>query len=180
MKSLRIALVAALLAVSLPCFADLCEACRGKAFTKDIGTCSDCPGMTTSGSFKLCLGCSRKLQQCQACRASLRAAPPAPAAKIDITRGGTHTAGRWEYRYAISNEETRSEGYAGDLTYDGKPLPEPAAVNDHVRTPWGVMYWTGNPVVPFGAHRWMLRPRPSQPMGRLLPAPSGQIGRAHV
>jgi hypothetical protein len=37
-----------------------------------------------------------------------------------------------------------------------------------------VIYWVGNPVVAFGAHRWMPRPRPSEPMGRLLPDPSGQ------
>ncbi|HOD83563.1 MAG: Chagasin family peptidase inhibitor I42 [Planctomycetes bacterium ADurb.Bin126] len=54
--------------------ADLCPACADKMFITNIGKCVECGGETSSGAFKLCPACSRKLKQCQACRSALDAA----------------------------------------------------------------------------------------------------------
>ncbi len=59
----------------------LCPKCSNKAYTKDIGTCAECGGPTSSGAFKLCIRCSAKLSQCEHCRA------PLPAKGADVTVG---------------------------------------------------------------------------------------------
>ena len=59
----------------------LCPKCTSKAYTKDIGTCAECGGPTSSGAFKLCIRCSTKLGQCEHCRA------PLPAKGADVTVG---------------------------------------------------------------------------------------------
>ena len=79
------------------------------------------------------------------------------------------------YEFSISNRDTRSEGYYGKLSFAGRPIPEPAEVNDHIRSPWGLMYWSGNPVVAFGSHGWMPRPRPSDPAGKLVQPPGPPV-----
>jgi hypothetical protein len=88
----RLLLACALVWVLAPCLAlaeELCATCRDKSHTKDIGTCVECKGMTTSGEYKLCMACAKKLGQCQECRKPLEAKPveatpspasPAPAA----------------------------------------------------------------------------------------------------
>jgi hypothetical protein len=120
--------------------------------------------------------CSGKLNQCEHCRAPLSASQPAtsPAEKIDTGSDGTYRSAPWEYRYSISNKGSRSEGCFGDLVYGGKDVPAPQEINDHILTPWGMMYWIGNRPVAFGAHRWMLKPSPSGKSGRLLADPSGK------
>jgi hypothetical protein len=95
-----------------------------------------------------------------------------PAETIDTSRNGTYTSAPWEYRVTISGEGTRSEGYTGKLFCHGKELPAPDGVNDFYETPWGKMYWVGRPKVPFGAHGWMPKPLPSQPVGKALAAPA--------
>ena len=50
---------------------------------------------------------------------------PGPATKIDLTRSGTYTSGKWEYRLVVTQPGTRSEGRAGTLRHGGKPLPKP-------------------------------------------------------
>lgn len=49
----------------------LCSECRNLAFTCDIGTCTKCGGPTTSGAFRYCSECARKLDRCQACGTDL-------------------------------------------------------------------------------------------------------------
>lgn len=153
-----------LLAAATPAVADQCESCKVLTHTKDIGTCKLCQGMTTSGDFQLCMECSRKHGECERCLKPL-------TGQIDESKDGTYTSGPWEYRYAITQKDTRSEGRHGTLLYLGRDMPEPAAINDHYKTPWGLLYWVGQPVVAFGGHGWMTKPLPSKPVGGLLPEP---------
>jgi len=64
--------VAVLVLAGAAALGDLCPKCRDKAYTKDIGTCVECAGPTSSGAFKLCIKCSTKLGQCEHCRAPLK------------------------------------------------------------------------------------------------------------
>jgi hypothetical protein len=157
--------------VSLPVSAALCPGCKGKSHTKDIGSCKLCEESTMSGEFQLCMDCSDRLQECEQCRKEL--APAAP--KIDDKQDGVHKWGRWTYEFSIANPGSRSEGYHGKLSLAGKPFPEPEAINDVARTPWGPIYWVGNPVVAFGGHGWMLKPLPSKPVGQRLIPPGGPV-----
>lgn len=45
----------------------LCDKCSGSVFTCDIGRCSACGQHTSSGAFRLCKECSRKLNLCMRC-----------------------------------------------------------------------------------------------------------------
>jgi hypothetical protein len=85
------------------------------------------------------------------------ATPPAPIS-LDLSKDGAHTSGDWTYDYTITSPGTRSEGYHGKLSYAGTPLPTPLHINDFYETPWGPLYWVGNPVVLFGNHGWMPKP----------------------
>jgi hypothetical protein len=146
---------------ALSAWAEVCPACKGLPQTKDIGACTVDGQMTTSGSFALCMGCSERLQECERCRTPLP--PGAPA----ITEGedGTYTHGRWTYTFTVSNKGSKSEGYRGELSYGGQALPAPK-INDYARTPWGSLYWVGEPMVLFGGHSWMPRPVVSRPAGQ--------------
>jgi hypothetical protein len=150
-----------------PALAELCEPCRDCSYTKDIGTCVECGGMTPSGAFRLCMGCSDKLRQCEHCRAPL----PDKKGKDDLQREGAHRSGRWTYEYSITNEGTRSQGSHGVLLVDGAAVPEPERINDYYQTPWGPLYWVGRPAVLFGAHGWMPKPLAREPIGRQLQEP---------
>lgn len=83
----------------------------------------------------------------------------------------------WEYRYTVGARGTRSEGYYGVLLYDGIEVPAPASVNDYYQTPWGPMYWVGDPGTLFGDHGWMAHLRESEPMGVPLPDPADGFAR---
>lgn len=48
-----------------------CKNCAGKMVIANIGHCSACGGMTSSGMYKLCASCSQQKQECQSCRVSL-------------------------------------------------------------------------------------------------------------
>jgi len=67
--------VLVILAMAGPAMADLCATCRVKMVTADIGKCMQCRKMaTSSGAYRLCPACSRKGNQCEMCKASLK--PP--------------------------------------------------------------------------------------------------------
>ena len=73
-----IVVAAVLLFVSVPVVAKLCGKCRRRAYTTDVGKCGTCGGQTSSGAFKLCGVCSRKLGKCEHCRAALAGGKRAP------------------------------------------------------------------------------------------------------
>jgi inhibitor of cysteine peptidase len=121
--------------------AELCEKCKGKMYTQDIGTCTQCGGHTSSGAFKLCGKCSAKLHQCQHCLAPLgtpadaAAQPPPPAA----------TAEKPAEKPAEKTAEQAAEKTAAlELTadHDGKTVAVPAGKQIVVRL-------AGNPTTGF-------------------------------
>ena len=175
MKKIPVLVLTLLLCLALPAFAELCSKCKDHSYTKDIGECTACQGMTTSGEYKLCFQCSTKLGECAHCRTAL---PKAVAAKlaavtaIDMERNGTYSADGWVYAIRITNEGSRSKGVVGELSYQGAAVAEPAEVNAYHATPWGKVYWVGNPFVAFGAHGWMPKPLVSAPVGAELPQPA--------
>ncbi len=69
--------------------AELCPKHKGSAFIASVGECKECGGFTASGAFKLCKKCSTKLDQCEACRAELKAdeKPSDPAKKLEKKEG---------------------------------------------------------------------------------------------
>lgn len=163
-----------------PAAADLCEKCRGKAYITSVGECSACGGQTTSGAFKLCKKCSAEQGRCEHCLALLDPGkrPPEKKARrpkpIDPNKPGTYSFGKWKYSLTITAPGTRSEGRWGQLLYDGKKLPIPE-VNDYHRTPWGMIYWVGDPRPRWGEHGWLSSPSPRvKRKGKLLPAPDAQ------
>lgn len=203
MKWLYSGLCAALLvlawASALP--AALCEKCRGKMYTTDIGVCISCGGHTSSGAFKLCAKCSAAQGRCEHCLGPLAAAPqpvppqPAPPQPvpprplpprlpvappvappeqrepIQLDKTRTYVWEQWKYEFRLSAAGTRSEGRFGRLYYAGKELP-PAEINDYYEAPWGKLYWVGTPKVIWGDHGWMPRPNPvAQRQGRRLVPP---------
>jgi inhibitor of cysteine peptidase len=105
--------------------------------------------------------------------ASLPELPAAPQAKrINPTRPGTYTSGKWQFRLEITNPGTRNEGRWGWLTYDGQKLPR-GNINDYYVTPWGPMYWIDVPTTNWGMHGFMPIPLPQNPrQGRVLPLPA--------
>lgn len=150
----------------IPLFGSLCKNCRGLAQTKDISSCKLCGGMTTSGSYQICMECSDRLQACDRCQALL----PPQAPLLKPLSPGTFKYGRWTYTLKVSNAGTRSEGQHGQLEFAGELLPEPA-LNDFAHTPWGPMYWVGDPGTLFGGHGWMPNRKASAPVGRrVLPS----------
>ena len=91
---------------------------------------------------------------------------------IDVKRGGEYVRGDWKYVLRITAPRTRSEGRVGSLFHGGKPVGEPQ-VNDHHRTPWGLMYWHGKGARPWGWHGWAPQLKGGAKRGKLLPAPGG-------
>ena len=80
-----------ILAVALPAMAELCAKCKGKMYIMNIGKCVGCGGATTSGAHKLCPACSRKLGQCEHCRAKVAGGakpvqPVEPAAVLRLSK----------------------------------------------------------------------------------------------
>ncbi len=176
--------------------AALCEKCRDKMYTTDIGVCTTCGGDTSSGAFRLCAKCSAAQQRCEHCLAPLAAAPQpvpprampprpvpsrpplappvAPPSKpepVQLDKTRTYVWQQWKYDFRLSAPGTRSEGRWGRLYYAGKELP-PAETNDYYETPWGKLYWVGMPEFIWGDHGWMPRPNPlAERQGRLLLPP---------
>jgi predicted secreted protein len=124
-------------------------------------------------------GCSPSADQTTAPAAQTNvsaAQPSAPAAaieKLDMSKSGVSESGLWRYEHTVSSPGSKSEGYHGKLLYNGVVLPEPANPNGYYQTPWGPMFWVGEPNVLWGTHGWM----PSfgrEPAGQALPIPSMQ------
>ena len=182
-----------LLATASAANADLCEKCRNKAFIQAVGTCRLCGKTTSSKAFRICAACSKRLHQCEHCLASLRptSRPTAPshteknkseirilgpesarpeAGKIDLNKSGQYAAGLWRYELEVVGVGTPKELRVGRLYY-AEHRAGPAELNDYHKTPWGPMYWVGDPKGP-GNHGWM--PLPAQDAsrtGKLLPLP---------
>lgn len=97
--------------------------------------------------------------------------------QLDLTKKGPQQAGPWTYEYSVGLEGTRSEGYYGKLLYNGREVPEPAGFNDFYETPWGPLYWVGQPPMPFGDHGWMPRPMGRGPEGHVLMDPAELAGQ---
>ncbi len=100
--------------------------------------------------------------------------PPKPAPKkmpaIDMKKSGRYLAGLWQYELEIAEPGARREARAGRLVYAERRAGA-AEINDFHNTPWGPVYWVGNPKGP-GDHGWMPRPAEGpQRKGRLLPLP---------
>lgn len=96
---------------------------------------------------------------------------------FDYRNDHVFTSDPWEYRYTVGAKGTRSEGYFGVLLYEGIEVPVPASVNDHYQTPWGPLYWVGDPGTLFGDHGWMAHPLEREAMGTLLPDPADITAR---
>lgn len=108
----------------------------------------------------LTLGCGAQLAAAPPSPADPSPADPAPAAApqpLDLTHDGVFTADRWEYRFTLIAPGSKSEGYQGELFFDGTPVEEPSP-GDFYHTPWGPLVWHGNPVMMWGKHGWMPRP----------------------
>ena len=151
--------------------AELCEECRKKAFTADVGECAICGGATSSGAFSLCRECSAKRRQCEACGKRLKTPAgrdttegegrPERRDKADLSRPGEYSSGEWTYRLVVKRPGTRSEGRFGTLSYKEKDVTA-AGINDYIETPWGRLYWVGSlDDDSWGDHGWMPRPNPS-------------------
>jgi hypothetical protein len=148
--------------IGLPVFAELCPACRQLCFTENIGHCILCRTGTSSGMLHLCEKCSDRLRECEYCRGPLTPVD----IRIDKRSDKTYKSGLWIYQLGSLHQGTRRKGYRGTLSFSGMVLPEPAKANDHVRTPWGLLYWVGNPVSISGDHGWMPHPKRNQPVGQ--------------
>lgn len=97
--------------------------------------------------------------------------------QLDTSKDQTHQSGPWTYEYSITLKGTRSQGYHGKLLYNGREVPEPASINDFYETPWGPLYWVGEPVVPFREHGWMPGPMGRGPEGHILMDPARLAGQ---
>lgn len=102
------------------------------------------------------------------------AAAAEPAGPIDDSKDGVYQSGLWRYEFSVSSPGSKSQGYHGKLLYNGVVLPPPAQTNDYYQTPWGPMYWVGQPVVLWGSHGWMSNPLVRAPVGQALPVPSDE------
>lgn len=97
--------------------------------------------------------------------------------KLDLSKDASYQSGPWTYEHTIGAKGSRSEGYYGKLSFNGNPVPAPAGVNDYYETPWGPMYWVGEPATLFGYHGWMPKPLPRESVGQILAAPATLAGR---
>jgi inhibitor of cysteine peptidase len=173
------AVLVAILAAGLcrPVAGELCKDCRDKAYVLAVGECSSCGGETRSVAFKLCPKCSAEQGKCEHCLALLAVPPEQPDKEppkpkpIDPDKAGTYSFGKWTYRLEISDPGTRNEGKRGRLIYSDKALPD-AELNDFCATPWGMIYWVGNPRGSSGLHGWMPSPLAgADRKGKLLSPP---------
>jgi len=177
MKRLMLAVVVLML-VATPAVAVLCEKCAKRGYTTDLGKCVACGGPTTSGAFKLCPACSRKLGQCEHCRAPLGGAKtPAKVTPVDTKKSGVYTSGKWRYEYTIGAVGSRSEGRHGELAFDGKPIAGMEKL-DRINTPWGMMQFFGPRPRRWGNGGWLLKTTYDGAInpktGRLLPDPDAR------
>jgi hypothetical protein len=121
------------------------------------------PGCSSSGS-------APQQDQSEGVAEEFIAAEPG-SPDFDFQSDQVFTDGSWEYRYSVNAPGSKSEGYVGRLFYDGVEVPESQNINDYYSTPWGEMYWVGNPDTLFGNHGWMASPDAWSPSGVLLHEP---------
>ncbi|HOT01197.1 MAG TPA: protease inhibitor I42 family protein [Acidobacteriota bacterium] len=81
---------------------------------------------------------------------------------VDITKPGMYTSGKWTYTLEVRKGGYQTENRTGTLTYDGKRLDLDPEINDHVRTPWGTMYWVGKRRITWGSNGWMPQRHPKE------------------
>ena len=84
---------------------------------------------------------------------------------VNITQPGTYTAGKWTYTLEVRSGGYQTESRTGTLVYDGKRLDLDPEINDHVRTPWGTMYWVGKRRITWGPNGWMPQRHPKEKRG---------------
>jgi len=108
---------------------------------------------------------------------------PEPAGQktrpLDTKKPGSYVAGLWQYDLEILASGSRRQSRVGRLAYAGRQA-RPAEVNDFHNTPWGPIYWVGNPKGP-GDHGWL--PRPADGVdrkGKLLPLPGSGLSRIEL
>lgn len=78
MRALAVLVAVLLVLAPAAARAELCAKCQQMSFTADVGTCQECKKQaTSSGSHQLCGECSKKLGQCEHCRATLATSPSA-------------------------------------------------------------------------------------------------------
>ena len=104
---------------------------------------------------------------------------PQTAVKAAIVEG-MQQIGPWQYEYTVGAKGTRSEGYYGKLFYQGQEVPVPDSINRYYETPWGRLYWVGNPPVLFGDHGWMPRLQAREEVGLPLPDPATLANESFV
>ena len=104
--------VAALLCLARPAAADLCAKCKGKMFITSVGKCVECGARTSSGAFKLCPACSRKLGQCQACRAALKPKAAAKKIVVDMQANGTTVKAAVGQQVVVQLKGNPTTGYS--------------------------------------------------------------------
>ncbi len=187
MKRIAIALsVLTVLVLAAPAGAELCEKCKGKMFIMSVGKCVECGGFTGSGAHKLCRKCSAKLGQCEHCRAPLKDAkrqaiekprPTTQPAKINLSKPGTYTSGKWRYDHAFKRYHPAlgcSSGRVATnrLRYDGKSVADNIKKWDRIKTPWGMMIFVrGTATAGWEPIECVNAP----PAGRLLPSPAKSV-----
>lgn len=96
----------------------------------------------------------------------------APAAKIDLAKSGVYESGPWRYEGTVTAPGSKSAGFRGKLFYQGVALSDPGDLNNYYDTPWGPMYWVGDPQVLWGAHGWIPMTKSPESAGKALPLPS--------
>jgi predicted secreted protein len=159
----------------------LCEKCRGKMHDNQFGICRECKGNTRSTAHQLCPSCSAELVRCERCYKELGAEDrsshdPNEPPPIDFGKTDTYKFGDWQYRFEVAGSRGSGESARGRLAYGGKEV-SPAQVNDHYKTPWGLMYWVGNGPSSGGKSGWLPSPLPGvSRQGRLL-TPGSNIVR---
>jgi inhibitor of cysteine peptidase len=98
---------------------------------------------------------------------------------IDTKKPGSYAAGLWKYEVEFLKSDSRLQARVGRLAYAGRQAVQ-AQVNDFHNTPWGPIYWVGNPKGP-GDHGWM--PRAVEGIdrkGKLLPLPGSGPSRLEL
>jgi inhibitor of cysteine peptidase len=108
---------------------------------------------------------------------------PDPAAQktrpLGMKKPGSYVAGLWQYDLEILSAGTRRESRVGRVAYAGRQAG-PAGLNDFHNTPWGPIYWVGNPKGP-GDHGWLPQPaNGGERKGKLLPLPGTGTSRTEL
>jgi len=102
--------------------AELCKKCSGRMYIMSVGQCAECGGHTSSGAHKLCKACSKKLGECEHCRAKLGGGK-----KVDDTKSGDGKQTDAKKSLAAPGDAIR--GKVGDRSLR-KLAPDSGAITD--------------------------------------------------